>query len=174
MRQRESRWIITWWRHQMETFSASLAFCGGIHRSSVNSPHKGQWHEALMFSLICVWINGWVNNRETGDLRRHRSHYDVIVMKKNCQKKSSHPMRGIRPSVGQSETALLEIMKSYWAHCHAKVRFSLFPYGICVFFLIKIRLRCTYPARNRITISMLLYRGLSFDGCEQKEQGKRD
>ena len=33
-----------------------------------------------MFSLICVLINGWVNNREAGDLRRHRAHYDVIVM----------------------------------------------------------------------------------------------
>ena len=31
-------------------------------------------------SLICVWINGWVNNREAGDLRRRRSHYDVNVM----------------------------------------------------------------------------------------------
>ena len=35
---------------------------------------------ALMFSLICVWINGWVNNREAGDLRRYRGHYDVILM----------------------------------------------------------------------------------------------
>ena len=33
-----------------------------------------------MFSLICVWINDWVNNREAGDLRRHRGHYDVNVM----------------------------------------------------------------------------------------------
>ena len=33
-----------------------------------------------MFSLICVWINGWVNNREAGDLRRYRGHYDVSVM----------------------------------------------------------------------------------------------
>ena len=33
-----------------------------------------------MFSLICAWINGWVNNREAGALRRHRAHYDVIVM----------------------------------------------------------------------------------------------
>ena len=33
-----------------------------------------------MFSLICAWINNWVNNREAGDLRRHRAHYDVIVM----------------------------------------------------------------------------------------------
>ena len=48
--------------------------------SPVNSPHKGQWREALMFSLICAWLNGWVNNHGAGDLRRHRSHYDVIVM----------------------------------------------------------------------------------------------
>ena len=46
----------------------------------VNSPHKGQWRGALMLSFTCVWINGWVNNREAGDLRRHRAHYDVIVM----------------------------------------------------------------------------------------------
>ena len=70
-----------WWRHQMETFSVSLAFVRGIHRSPVNSPHKGQWRGALMFSLICAWINCWVNNREAVDLRRHRAHYDVIVMK---------------------------------------------------------------------------------------------
>ena len=53
-------------------------------RSPVNSPHKGQWRGALVFSLICVWINGWVNNREAteaGDLRRHCTHYDVIIMK---------------------------------------------------------------------------------------------
>ena len=52
----------------------------GIHRSPVNSPHKGQWRGALMFSLICAWINGWVNNHEAGDLRRHRAHYDVTAM----------------------------------------------------------------------------------------------
>ena len=64
----------------METFSALLAFVWGIHRSPVNSPHKGQWRRALMFSLICTWINCWVNNREAGDLRGHCDHYDVIVM----------------------------------------------------------------------------------------------
>ena len=54
-------------------------FVRGIHRSPVNSPHKGQWLGALTFSLICAWINGWVNNHEAGDLRRHRAHYDVVV-----------------------------------------------------------------------------------------------
>ena len=42
--------------------------------------HQGQWRGALMFSLICVWINDWENNREAGDLRRYVAHYDVIVM----------------------------------------------------------------------------------------------
>ena len=55
-------------------------FVREIHRWSVNCPHKGQWRWALLFSLICAWINGWVNNREAGDLRRHRAHYDVTVM----------------------------------------------------------------------------------------------
>ena len=55
-------------------------FVWGIHRSPVNSPHKGQCHGALMFSLICAWINDWVYNREAGDLRRHSDHDDVIVM----------------------------------------------------------------------------------------------
>ena len=64
------------WKH----FPRNWPFVRGIHRSPVNSPHKGQWRGALMFALICVWINGWVNNREAGDLRRHRAHYDVIVM----------------------------------------------------------------------------------------------
>ena len=67
----------TLWRHQMETFSALQVICAG-NSPPVNSTHKGQWR---VFSLICTWINGWVNNREAGDLRRHRPHYDVIVMK---------------------------------------------------------------------------------------------
>ena len=52
--------------------------------SPVNSPHKGRWRGALMFSLICVWINGWVNNGEAGDLRRYRAHYDVTLMVFMC------------------------------------------------------------------------------------------
>ena len=72
--------LFAWWRHQMETFPRYWPFVRAIHRSSVNSPHKGQWRGALMYSLICARINGWENNGEVGDLRRHRAHYDVIVM----------------------------------------------------------------------------------------------
>ena len=64
------------WKH----FPRYWSFVRGIHRSPVNSPHKGQWCRALMFSLICAWINGWVNNGEAGDLRRHHTYYDVTVM----------------------------------------------------------------------------------------------
>ena len=46
----------------------------------VNSPHKGQWRGALMFSLSCTRINDWINNCEAGDLIRHHGHYDVSVM----------------------------------------------------------------------------------------------
>ena len=63
------------WKH----FPRYWPFGRGIHRWPVNSPRKGQWRGALMFSLICAWIIGWVNNREAGDLRRHRAHSDVIV-----------------------------------------------------------------------------------------------
>ena len=55
-------------------------FVRGIHRSPVDSPHKGQWHGALMFSLICTWTNGWASNQDASDYKCHRAHYDVAVM----------------------------------------------------------------------------------------------
>ena len=64
------------WKH----FPRYWRFVRGIHRPPVNSPHKSQWRGALMFSFICVWTNGWVNNPDAGDLRRHIAHYDVTVM----------------------------------------------------------------------------------------------
>ena len=62
------------------TFSALLALCAGNSPVTGEFPAKGQWRGTLIFSLICARISGWVNNREAGDLRRHRAHYDVIVM----------------------------------------------------------------------------------------------
>ena len=64
------------WRH----FPRYWPFVRGIHRSPVNSPHKGQWHRALMFSLICVWnkrLNkqswGWWFETPSCSLWRHRN-----------------------------------------------------------------------------------------------------
>ena len=67
--------IIKW-----EHFPHYWPFVWGIHQSSVNSLHKGQWHGALILSSMCAWINSWVNSREAGDLRRHHAHYDITVM----------------------------------------------------------------------------------------------
>ena len=91
-------WLINWSLSSMENclnciwkqihddvikwkqFPRYWPFVRGIHRAPVNSPHKGQWRGALIFSLICARINGWVNNHEPGDFRRHRTHCDVTVM----------------------------------------------------------------------------------------------
>ena len=67
---------VTKWKH----FPRYWPFVKGIHRWPVDSPHKGQWRGALVFSLICACTNGWVNNRDASYLRRHRAHYDVTVM----------------------------------------------------------------------------------------------
>ena len=81
------RWVVNFthddvikWKH----FPRYWPFVGGIHRSPVNSPHKGQWRGALMFSLICDWINDWINNRQAGDLRSYPAHLmlfhcDVVI-----------------------------------------------------------------------------------------------
>ena len=61
-------------------FQRYWPFVRGIHRPLVNSPHKGQWRGAFMFSLIRPWINGWVNNREASDWRRHHARYEVTVV----------------------------------------------------------------------------------------------
>ena len=75
---RNKLYIISWWRHQWKNFP--LYFVRGIHRWPVDSPHRGQWRGALMFSFICICTNGWANNRGVGDLRRHCAYYDVTVM----------------------------------------------------------------------------------------------
>ena len=67
------------WRHKMETFSALLAICAG------NSPAPGEFPVQRPVTrsfdvFLDLRLNNWINNREAGDLRRHRSHYDVIVM----------------------------------------------------------------------------------------------
>ena len=57
------------WKH----FPRYRPLVRGIRGSPVNSPHKGQWRRALMFSLICAWTNGWANHWDAGDSIRHHS-----------------------------------------------------------------------------------------------------
>ena len=93
----------------------------GIPRSPVNSPHKGQWRGALMFSLICAGTNDWVNNRGASDLRRYRAwwrHGNVsrlhtsqtreitMTVATSCQDAGSKFSRSLMLALGVSETLL--------------------------------------------------------------------
>ena len=72
--------------HDMMTSSNGNIFCVTGHLCGEFTgprwiPHtKASDAELWCFTLICARMNGWVNNREAGDLRRYRTHYDVIVM----------------------------------------------------------------------------------------------
>ena len=61
-------------------FNVTGHLCGEFtgHRWILRTKASGAelWH-----FFICAWINGWVNDREAGDFRRHRPHYDIIVMR---------------------------------------------------------------------------------------------
>ena len=70
------RCLLSWWRNQMETFSTLMTLCERNPPITVDSPKRPV---TQMFSLICAWKNGWANNRDSGDLRRHRAH-DVTIM----------------------------------------------------------------------------------------------
>ena len=70
----------------METFSALLAICAG------NSPVTGEYHAQMPVTrsfdvFFDLRLNkrlskrARVNNREAGDLRRNRAHYDVTAMR---------------------------------------------------------------------------------------------
>ena len=62
------------WKH----FPCHWPFVKGIQRWPVDPPHKGQWRGALIFDSTLT--NGWINNRDAGDLKHHCTHYDVTVM----------------------------------------------------------------------------------------------
>ena len=90
-----------WWRHQMETFSALLAICAGDSPVTLRPVTRSF---DVFFDLR--WINGWVNNRKAGDLRRHRAHYDVIVMARyhdinRCQPVNLLPLENQKRLGGQ-------------------------------------------------------------------------
>ena len=68
-----------------------------------------------MFSLICFWINGWINTREAGDLRRYRGHYDVIIMIDN------------KPTLVQVMPWCRQATSHYPSQCWPR---SMSPYGV--------------------------------------------
>ena len=112
--------------------------CAGISRTPVNSQHKGQWRGALTFSLICVWINGWVNNREAGDLRRYRAHYYVIECMYTCGT-FTHTFRDTLTGTGEMcmivpvPVTLSWMMFRFVLHLYDLCRSVLFYYKYIIF-----------------------------------------
>ena len=80
--------LYAWW-HMLRYWP----FVQGIYWSPVNFSHNGQWHRVLIFSLIRAWINGWENNHERDDFRRHCTHYDVTVM--DCNSAHEVTLKGM-------------------------------------------------------------------------------
>ena len=101
-------------------FAHYWPFMRGIHRSPVNFPHRGQWRGALIPSLICAWTNSSANNGDAGDLKRHRSHYDVIVMYTYSKvRKVELWCALIRFKLQTIElTAILDAVMLMWRHCN--------------------------------------------------------
>ena len=73
-------WVMIWWRHQMKTLSAFLAICASLVTGEFPAKRPVTRGFDVFFDLR-LYKNGWLKNREAGDLRRHRTQYDVIIMK---------------------------------------------------------------------------------------------
>ena len=71
---------LSWWRHQMETFSVLLSLCAGNSAVTGEFPSQRPVTQSFDFSLISAWINNWINNRDARELGRHRAHYNVTVV----------------------------------------------------------------------------------------------
>ena len=87
-------WKIMMTSSNRNIFRALLTLLCGNSPVTGEFPHIGQWRGAMMFSLIGAQANGWVNNRDTGDLIRHSRHYDVTVMWKITLSRT-HEHRGV-------------------------------------------------------------------------------
>ena len=141
-------------------FRVTGPLCGEITGHRWIPPTKGQWRGIWIFSLICAWIKGWINNREAGYLRCHRAHYDVIVMRKFHTFCETHYMTWNRKHTCEST-----YLKRYRLIC------SIFTFIKYVFYNIylKFHLKCvwrtwhlrksaeSYKARHLMNIVLLKY-----------------
>ena len=98
---------VAWWRNQMEIFSALLALCAGNSLVTGEFPSQRPVTRSFDVSFDLRWINGWINNREAGDLKRHHVHYYVTIMGLMGDKRSCLFM-------GEYVKLLLTL---YWLNC---------------------------------------------------------
>ena len=64
----------------MKTFTALLVLCEGKPPVIGGFPTQRPVTWSFYVFYICTWTNGWANNRDASDLRRHGTHYDITVM----------------------------------------------------------------------------------------------
>ena len=133
-----TKWVARWGRNELfhddvikwKHFPRYWLFVWGFHYWPVYSPYKGQWRGALMFSLICTWKNGWVNNRDAGDLIRSSDHYDVSVM------------QSPKYVAGMDAAVKLQTYKWHWiSHCYHSIECSVFHW-------------CTFLLRNEAIVEL--------------------
>ena len=106
--------VIKW-----KPFPRYWTFVRGIHRSPVNSPYKGQWRGALMFSLICTWINSWVKKSRgwwfetpSGSLWRQCNGLETLYSQHKLGENLSNPVVFTVPDDG---------LGHFDVHCHDQV-----------------------------------------------------
>ena len=97
-------------------FRVTGHLCGEFTGPQMN--HKGKWRGVLMFSVICVWINSWENNREAGDLICYRAHYDVNVM---LGDEISHPTQNRWSNSWSSVISLMNYVAKWACPDHRSV-----------------------------------------------------
>ena len=113
-------------RHQRET-CALLVLCLGNLPITGGFPSKRSMTRSFVFSLICTWTNGWANNRDAGDLRRHRAYYDATVMDSWWHFQNLNSL------------LLTSMHRSHWSadystprDIYTRSRFALFCFGWCL------------------------------------------
>ena len=102
-------------------------FVRGIHRSPVDSTHRGQWRGALMFSLICartrcfLWFAPEQKVEET--IETAVIYYDVTVVVWPIYVNSlrAELYAAWMSYLWQSNPALYE---SFWRHIHSYIQYN--------------------------------------------------
>ena len=86
--------VSSWWRHQVEAFSALLVLCEGNPPVTGGFPSQRPVRRSFGGFFIRTWTNDWANNRDAVDLRRHRADYDVTLITWSSRK--SHWLTTVR------------------------------------------------------------------------------
>ena len=117
----------TLWRHQMETFSALLAFCEGESTGDQCIPLTEASAAELWCFLCCAWTNGWSNKSDSGDFIWHRARHDVTERMRRCVARWYLLCCSMRRFIIRTTRLLPPTARNSWKYisCRADSRFAL-------------------------------------------------